>query len=396
MFQPVIEKYVGIFKYFDEIVVVISLVSFFVDNKFKLKKYDCQILSLFLLLCILGIAGNILSKSGQNSRAIIQDIVSNGKMVLFALSIRNIQLRDDQKSDLSDNISFLVRALFLIMFITSIVSQFVNIGMTAAPRFGIESYHFIFNNPAGLNTYCYLYFILYSITITKNGKIRKYSLLFTIMGIVPWILTMRSRAIAFAVIYFVLYIYVLYIRKPGTVYRFRWYQIIIVAAVLLLLSWDAIDTYFISNDRSARYNLLHTSFRIAKEYFPIGTGFGTFGTEASRAYYSSVYSKYGLTYIWGLNSSYTKYITDQFWFGIIGQFGYLGTILMAVLIYRTYRALWNIAKREKQSQLACLTLFMTSIFASVTAGTFIQASILPSILIFYLLCNNHTYTENEQ
>ena len=389
MFQPVIERHISPFKYFDEVVVMTSLLAYFTKKKLKLDKQDLKILLPFSILCIIGIIGNIVSKSGQSWRPIVQDIISNGKMILFALSVRNIHLSDKQKMRLEDIIALLVRVLFIIMFTTSIASQFINIGMTAKSRFGIKSFQFIFNNPAGLNTYCYLFMILHSITIMRNGKIRRYSNIFTIIGIIPWMLTMRSRAIAFAVIYLALYVYILYLRKPGSVYKFKWYQVLIVGIVAVLLSWDAIDTYFISNDRVARYNLLRNSFRIAKDCFPVGSGFGTYGTEASRVFYSSIYNRYGMANIWGLSSEHTKFITDQFWFGILGQFGYIGTIVMIVLIYRTYKNIWGIAKWEKKSQLACMILFVTSIFASFTAGTFIQASILPSVMIFYLLCDRN-------
>ena len=248
MFQPVIERYIGVFKYFDEIVVLLSFMAYLKANKLKLKKYDVQILFSFMLLCLIGILGNVIAKSGQSSRAVIQDIFSNGKLILYALSIRRIMLNDQQKKELNNIIANIVHVVFFVMFITALVSQFVDIGMTAKTRFGIKSYQFIYNNPAGLNTYCYLFFILHSITVFKDGKLRKYSALFTVLGIIPWMLTMRSRAIAFALIYVALYIYIIYIRKPGTVYRFRWYQILIVGVFAVILSWDAIDTYFISND----------------------------------------------------------------------------------------------------------------------------------------------------
>ena len=162
-----------------------------------------------------------------------------------------------------------------------------------------------------------------------------------------------------------------------------------VGIVAIILSWDAIDKYFISNDKVARYNLMHTSFMLAKDFFPIGSGFGSFGTEASRVYYSSIYLRYGISQIYGLNMEHPTYITDQFWFGIIGQFGVLGTFLMAYQIFKIYKDIWMFSKYQKKNQLACVVLFITSLFASLTAGTFIQASIIPSIMIIYLLADNN-------
>ena len=68
-----------------------------------------------------------------------------------------------------------------------------------------------------------------------------------------------------------------------------------------------------------------TGFLIFRDYFPFGSGFGTFATEASRVYYSSMYGKYGLWGIWGLKEGEASFAADTFYpsiaqFGIVGLF----------------------------------------------------------------------------
>ena len=46
---------------------------------------------------------------------------------------------------------------------------------------------------------------------------------------------------------------------------------------------------------SARYQLLTKAFEIARDMFPLGAGFATFGSYYSGVYYSSVYAAYGLS-----------------------------------------------------------------------------------------------------
>ena len=383
MFQPILEENIGFFKYYDEITV--AILFFCAVVKLRFSKRSIRLLVYFAILTLIGLLGNFIGGAEQSSFAILQDIISNGKIVFFAFAAEKIRIPDKQKDILSDWLSFTVRALFLLIFVCAAVSQFVNLGMTTEVRFGIKSFKFLFPNPAGLNTYYYLYMILFSVTLFKNGKIRKFSNLFLVLGLISWSLTMRTRALTFAILYLGLYIYIVYLQKNTGKVKFKWYHAIVALAGGVLLGWESIEKYFFENDKVARYLLSRTSFQIARDHFPIGTGYATFGTEASKIYYSDVYYKYRLASFWGLSPNKSTYITDQYWFGIIGQFGVVGTILMVMIIVNIFKSIWGIARTEKALQLGALTLFMTSIFASITAATFIQASIIPSIMVFYLL-----------
>ena len=386
LFQPIIERIIGVFRYYDEALVVMLFVDYSIRKRFKM--FDIALLGGLLLIITTGLIGNALSQSEQPTRAVLQDVFSNSKLILIAIAAKGITLSDKQKEKLSDYLSNLIRFLFFILFITAVVSLFVDIGMTTKERYGIKAYRFLFDNAGILNTYYYYYIIIFSITMYKNGKLRNNTLLFLIMSSIPWVLTLRARAFGFALLYIVLFIYIVYFRKSNTEYRFRWYYVLIVIGSLLVLSWDSIEKYFISNDRISRYQLFRKSFEIARDYFPLGSGFGTFGTQASRDYYSSIYNRYGLSTIYGLNPEHPAFVTDQYWFGIIGQFGVIGLIIMLCIIYKIYKNIWNDAKFEKNMQLAAITLFFTSVFASLTAASFIHTTIVPSIMLLYIFNKN--------
>lgn len=386
IFQPFIEIHIPFFKYYDEIISLCFFVIYLIKklmgrrNNWK----DFKFVGLLIFLAIIGIIGNFRSEVGQETYAIIQDIVSNFKLIVFAYSVRNLNFSEKEKCLISDRIAFIIRGIFIVMFITSILSLFLDIGMSAGIRYALKSYTFIFQNPAVLNTYFYMYFVLYSITLYKNGKLRKWSNLYTIMGLIPWVLTLRSRAFAFAFIYFVLYFYFVFIRKSGIKTKLRCYYFVIFGIIAVLIGWDAIETYFISNDQTARYQLLKTSFGIAREYFPIGSGFGTFGTEASKAFYSRLYYRYNLVNIYGLSNSFGSYITDQYWFGILAQFGYVGAVMYALIIYKMYKEIWSTTNGVKANQITAITLIYTGIFSSFTEASFIQASVIASVIAIYV------------
>ena len=96
----------------------------------------------------------------------------------------------------------------------------------------------------------------------------------------------------------------------------------------ILVTWVKFDQYYvtgISDESLARPMMYKTGYLIFRDYFPFGSGFGTFATEASRVYYSSLYGKYELWGIWGLKDGEASFAADTFYpsiaqFGIIGLF----------------------------------------------------------------------------
>jgi len=113
-----------------------------------------------------------------------------------------------------------------------------------------------------------------------------------------------------------------------------------VATGILFVTWHKIEFYFVhsftgegDSDYLARMALYSTSYLIFIDYFPFGSGFGSFGTHASGVYYSEIYSRYDIDYVWGLNRTYTKFITDTY-YPSLAQFGVVGVVLF--LVFWTY------------------------------------------------------------
>ena len=85
-----------------------------------------------------------------------------------------------------------------------------------------------------------------------------------------------------------------------------------------------------------RLGMYLASFRIATDFFPFGSGMGTFASLASITRgYSNIYFDYGVANI-GYNSpedviAGTTTILDTWWPHIIGELGFIGTILFLYL-----------------------------------------------------------------
>ena len=109
------------------------------------------------------------------------------------------------------------------------------------------------------------------------------------------------------------------------------------AAALAVGGRRLYDYYFSPYAMSmARGQFAHNSIQIARQNFPFGTGFATFGSRAAQRWYSPVYYWYNMYKIPGLDPLWPSYACDTFWpmilgeSGVAGLAGYIGlTVLLA-------------------------------------------------------------------
>lgn len=102
----------------------------------------------------------------------------------------------------------------------------------------------------------------------------------------------------------------------------------ILVIVVLAVTWTRFDAYYVSglsNDNLARPMTYKTSLVILGDYFPLGSGMGTFACNGAWKYYSPLYYEYHLTDIWGLSPDTGFFICDAYYptlaqFGIVGVF----------------------------------------------------------------------------
>ena len=383
--QSILEIYFNRFSYFDEVFVIFSLIAIlFLHINKPFDSSDIGFISIVMLFVLCGLISNFLSGVLRSPYAIVMDVFSNLKFfIVFYLSC-NLCFNRQQMFNVLDSFAFLSRVLILILAILSIVSQFVNIGLTDDIRYGVRSFKFLYENPAGFNTNYYFVICLFSISLFNNQlKLRKYSNIFAIISIIPWILSMRTRAFAFAIIFIFLYFFLITRRK---IFKLKIRYFVLIAVICVFVGYDSFLKYFVLNDNQVRYNMMNTSFQIFRDYFPFGTGFATFGTEMSRVFYSDVYYLYGINNIWGLSPTEPLFILDQYWFAVIGQFGLIGTLEIGLLLFIVYCNLWKKAD-IKYLQLGVLMFAITSLVSSLTAASYIQGSTIGCCFVISSICN---------
>jgi hypothetical protein len=92
---------------------------------------------------------------------------------------------------------------------------------------------------------------------------------------------------------------------------------------------------------SPRQVLYSTAAAIAEKFAPLGSGFGSFGSEASRVYYSPVYQEYGLDQVYGFRPNAPLFITDASWATVLGEAGWLGVGGFALALGALAVELWR-------------------------------------------------------
>ena len=162
----------------------------------------------------------------------------------------------------------------------------------------------------------------------------------TLFGLVC---TLQSRAFAFALIYVVLYylIVVKSIRRKQVIEKVTEFvkprYLALLGVTVALLGRYKFVYFFIDGVNTARYAFWKYGLKTMKQYFPLGSGFATFGTYQAFMNYSPLYRLYGMNRVYGLAENDGSMASDGYWPAIIAQFGVLGTILMIILLINLFK-----------------------------------------------------------
>ncbi|MBN2532434.1 MAG: hypothetical protein JXB88_06055 [Spirochaetales bacterium] len=248
-------------------------------------------------------------------------------------------------------------------------------------KFNITSIKSFFSHPAVfgwfmnfLALYFFAFFLVYK---------RWTFLCFCLIFLAGCLLAMKVKAIIGFVVSFWLGFFIYPFKKgKQTVFVVLFIVMTIILIFTGSMLFELIGTkytmYFnIETYADAARNVLYLkSIDIARDAFPLGVGFGRYGSWMSHEYYSPVYHQYGLSQIWGLSKAFPNFIVDTFWPMIIGETGFIGFTLYLTLFFIMFRVLYkNIRKRKNPLvQSFCLGTFMIfieSLFESIAAPVYV-------------------------
>lgn len=233
--------------------------------------------------------------------------------------------------------SLVIAALLLI------INRIYPIFPIAGYKFGMSTTSFIFAH--GTDLMCFSILMLMIAIYIRNLLNLKRKIYFNyIPALIIAFNCINYKGLAFYSLLILIMLFLPFVK------RFKLRYLIIFVPFVLFLVMDQIEFY--SNITSSRGALIYYAFIIASKHFPLGAGFGTYGTEFSRKIYSPLYSQYGLNTIWGLSQDNSSFICDTMWAGIIGETGYIG--LFSILMFFLY--LFKRISKQKDLKRECMAL----------------------------------------
>ena len=172
--------------------------------------------------------------------------------------------------------------------------------------------------------------------------------------------------------------------KKNTMSKFKmWLIIVLFVLGTYIIGKSKIEYYLSYGLYAARPALYIVGLKIASDFFPFGSGFGTFASALSVKNYSKIYTQYGIQNTFGLVEGKSYFAADVFWPCIYGQFGTIG-----FLIY--VKMMWNIIKRQmfdnisESKKIALIFVWLYALIASVAEAYFTNSSGVQMALIISL------------
>ena len=371
-FEDFLSQIFAPFSYIDEaplfLFILLWLIKTLKSRKIRLPKQENRgYVGALIIFTLTGLIGNLVYHY-QPIDLMIVDLLTNlkffGAIAFFSMWVNDGTLN-------TRAIPKTAKILSVLLFILFLVDRVLNI-WPAEVRYGIKSAQLFYNHPTYLAGVCAFLIALMAMYNTKKYKI------YILIDIVILLFTLRSKAIVSALLFSMLFVLIKQLHG-----KLKRWQIVVVALIGVACGWSQIYFYFIRlSGASARSVMLLTSFIIMKDYFPMGTGFGTYASHSAAEIYSPVYTKYGFESIYELrNSSVGTFFDDQFWPIIFGQTGVIGTICYIYILWNLFRNIQKLFKIDQDCYLSALFVLVYLLISSVAEPAFNNSVAIPLAMI---------------
>lgn len=287
--------------YFDEGLALVCM--FYVIILLLKRRLDSSDqISVFLLIVVIaiGLLSNAMSGLAYSWFSVFVDVISETKF-LWTIFAFKYYITSDVYSDMSRALRPLAKLFCYLAGLFAIISQFVNLGMTENERYGIKSYNFVFPM-----SFQFLAVALVAIAVLSISKDKYNNRLPYAAVCVGLILATKSSPLLFSVMFIFLLIY---FQKRA---QLKTRTVVFMSVIVLLLGTFQIQTYLM-NVNAPRYLFFYYGGKTANTYFPLGSGFATFGSDQAARNYSRLYYQYGFNSLFGMNTKDGSFLSDTFW-----------------------------------------------------------------------------------
>lgn len=238
------------------------------------------------------------------------------------------------------------------MLVCLLINEFVvNIGTFYTSKQGERFYTFFSGFSGGVGWWSILLFTI--LMCPKRKNILWYPITFVIVFF--------TRSDLSFVGMMLVPLFYLMVEKGG---KIRWFYFVPVFALAAVLGFEEISRSLM-NESAPRSLLYRYAFITSIACFPIGSGFGTYGSVMAAKYYSILYQNYGFQSLYGMSKDMTNFLLDSYYPMILGQFGILGCGVFFVFLYRILKK--NVLTIENKT-IRCWSLYLFVIFIAAGIG----------------------------
>ncbi|QWF36064.1 hypothetical protein KME73_02435 [Latilactobacillus curvatus] len=396
--ENIFERFLPILSYTDEVIALICLGLLVIKlPRARIHRYYLKILLWFLGVLLIGLFSTFIYLVQTNPIAILKDMLAVSKF--FIVYIYSAVFMSERNADrIVRHINIFSKIYIPVLFVFSVVNQFFNIGMDSGYRGPIKTFAFLYSH----STFMVASVVVVCSLLIAQGFRKNLNILICIAIVLAF--SMRSKAFIYMASILILMVL---IRKQGEVntviiftprIRRRIYiSIIVIAISAYFIARAKIRSYLAWGLGAARPALYIIGFKILRDFFPLGSGFASFASSISGAYYSPLYFKYGINNVSGLRQSEGyEYMSDTFWPYIIAQFGVLGTVMYILALLYVFKDIIRMYKKDASSLLAAIALFIY-----IIAGCFVESMLTNATIVlvaltlgYYLRIIAHTSSIN--
>ena len=365
MFQMVTKDYSNelvkfIVGYLDEFLVCVFLIFIIKETKnkvIKYKKFEKRIIVYFFVYTMIAVTSNIMYKI-QGLFPIIIDILTCSKFLIMYFFAKGYYQKYLQNEEIIDkDVTYKCRFITIVLFCLTIANIVIpQLYKKFDYRYFMYSIQLFFPHPTYLAAVGILLIII--LTMSKYKGNFKYIVMLSV--IVAF--TFRSKALVTVTAILILYI---------GFYKFQLRSKILWCALILVwgyeMSYSQVQLYY--NNTSVdtiRSSMTTDGINLANKYFPLGTGFGTYGSTSAFQFKSKLYFQLG--YFHGEET--TAAMGDVFWPAVIAESGWIGTIFFSAIIIEFLLYSMKIAQKDAKAFVSIISVFIYELVTSTSETAF--------------------------
>lgn len=371
-FQSPLESVWGPFSYIDEAAALIGAVWGLYDvvivRKGRPSKEQLWMGILLVLFSVTGLLGNIIYRY-QPLKCVIIDLYTNLKF-FFAIGTGYYLFASADWEEIKKTAQWNAQAITLILFVLFLIDRIFNI-WPGQVRYGISSAKlFYFHSTYLAGAACFLLILLTASYDKKNIP-------FLFADVLLMVFTMRSKAMASGALFVAIFIFVILMKR-----RIKLWHMIAAGAACVVVAWPKIFEYYVAGAGIGTRSVLHSvALQIAQDYFPIGTGFGTYASAEAGKVFSPVYELYNFEYLLRYDKDWLHYLSDTFWPIIIGQTGVIGTIIYVSCLACLLPKCWKLQRVSVYSYVAVLYSWAYMVISSTSEPIFHNMIAIPLAVV---------------